>query len=73
MARTIPAPSNDDFQIAFNALLLQAESKGLQPATDEPLRLFIQEHAEVVAQLNAEVRWLRNIINDRGGNNETTD
>ena len=67
MARTIPEPTNDDFKVAFNGLLLQGQSRGLDLVTDEHLRGFVQHAAEVIAQLEAEVRWLRNIVNERGG------
>ena len=59
--RTIPEATNADFSIALTGLLNQAHFHGINP-NDVATATFINHQAEVIAQLYAEVRWLRNII-----------
>ena len=59
--RTIPEPTNTDFSVALTGLRVQAERFGVNRSTPA-MNAFMQHQAEVLAQLNAEVRWLRNII-----------
>jgi hypothetical protein len=67
-SRTIPAPSHRDWHEAFGTLLRAAQHNGCNVATDEALLTTLNQCADVNAQLNAEVRFLRNLLhtNPRG-------
>jgi hypothetical protein len=62
--RTIPAPSNDEFQIALTGLRNAARSHRVDVNQLE-VHEFILQAAEFQAQQAAEIRWLHNIIQNR--------
>lgn len=64
MARTIPEATATDFSIALTGAMIQAEAYNLD-TTDADLHAYILDQAELVAQLNAEVRMLRNLMHPK--------
>ena len=60
--RTIPEPSKDIQDAMLHAVRSQAMSIGNLDPSEPNVAKFIEHQAAVVAQLNAEVLWLRNIL-----------
>ena len=60
-SRTIPEPTNTDFSTALTGIRTQATACGVNP-NESATAQFINHQAEVIAQLNAEVRWLQQFI-----------
>ena len=61
MARTIPEPTETDFSMALTAAISLWKENHDYPLTYEDLD-YLTKSSHVVAQLNAEVRWLRNLV-----------
>ncbi len=61
MTRTIPEPTHDEFHIAFSGALFQARAFALD-LTDHGVNDFLVHQAETIAQKDAEIRWLRNLL-----------
>ena len=65
--RTIPEPVPEDFNIAFSAMIVTAESVGLDNVmTNEPLLATFRQVAEVHAQMASEIRWLYTMLHPGG-------
>lgn len=58
---TIPPPHPDELAAAKFGINLQAEAHGVD-IVDENFVAFTEHHSRVVAQLNAEIRWLRKMV-----------
>jgi len=59
--RTIPEPSADEIHMSRTGVLARAEANGIKFHTDQEVK-FVDEVAQQIAQLHAEVRWLRCMI-----------
>lgn len=62
--RTIPAPHPDEVNAARMGIQTQAELHGLD-MTDPNLLQFLEQQVVVRAQMAAETRWLRNLLNEK--------
>ena len=60
--RTIPEPHKDLISSAKSGIMCRAEQNKINLQSDGELQ-FVDEVAQNIAQLNAEILWLRNIIN----------
>lgn len=56
--------SHDEFNAAFNGLLIQAKAHNLN-TTDRDIHSFILHEAEVISNLFAEARFLQSIIHKK--------
>ncbi len=59
--RTIPAPHKDLVYSAKSGIMFRAEENKISFKTENELR-FVDEVAANIAQLNAEIFWLRNMM-----------
>ena len=67
--RTIPEASQDEFSSALRGLHTQAKAHGVDTSSHD-VNAFLAHVAEVEAQSAAEIRWLRNLLNNEGKNND---
>ena len=63
--RTVPPATNEEFGIALTGLRAQARYRQLN-IDDVGLHCFINDAAELIAQLRAEVRHLHNLQHPKG-------
>lgn len=59
--RTIPAPSNDEYQIALTGTRNAARLHNID-VNQENVHWFILQISEFQAQQAAEIRWLHNLM-----------
>lgn len=62
--RTIPEPHEDELMTSLFGISNQAQRFGLD-LEDPNVQGFVEHMAKVKAQMMAETRWLRNIINNK--------
>lgn len=59
--KTIPEPSVDEIYMSKVGVLTRAQANGIEFHTDQEKK-FVDEVSQQIAQLHAEVRWLRNTL-----------